>query len=288
MKPATLILVLVAAALVVAPLAGCRSTQRQNQPVAMQPTVPPAPVTYSSPAPTYVSPPVYAAPPLPPVPGSSWASGGEATGYSPDGAFPAAAPPPAAGDLASAIAEEREARVRLDQELGALQDRVRRAQQGASAAPAATGGGAGEEQAARFAQAIRTKSSGEVEQRGSVVVIRFTDAFQPGSEALKQDPRVTAALLATAEQLLQSPGAVVEVVGHSDSTPIKVTKGKWRDNVHLSQERAQTVASALAKQGVPAGRLAVNGRGSVEPLVFPERSDKDRAKNRRVEILVRF
>jgi flagellar motor protein MotB len=87
---------------------------------------------------------------------------------------------------------------------------------------------------------------------------------------------------------MRHPAAEVSVVGHSDGTPIKVTKDKWTDNVHLSRERAQTVAQALARNGVPAARMAVDGRGSVEPLVFPERTAGDRARNRRVEVHVRF
>jgi outer membrane protein OmpA-like peptidoglycan-associated protein len=48
------------------------------------------------------------------------------------------------------------------------------------------------------------------------------------------------------------------------------------------------VANALAKRGVPAGRLAVTGRGSAEPIVYPEQSSSDKARNRRVEVRVQF
>jgi len=78
------------------------------------------------------------------------------------------------------------------------------------------------------------------------------------------------------------------VVGHSDGQPLNKSKKRWGTNVNLSRERAQTVATELSKNGVPASRIGVDGRGSVEPLVFPEKTDKDRARNRRVEIHVRF
>ena len=78
------------------------------------------------------------------------------------------------------------------------------------------------------------------------------------------------------------------MVGHSDGQPLNKTKKRWGTNVNLSRERAQTVATELSKNGVPASRIGVDGRGSVEPLVYPEKTAKDRATNRRVEIHVRF
>ena len=44
------------------------------------------------------------------------------------------------------------------------------------------------------------------------------------------------------------------------------------------------MATHLSSAGV--GRIDVQGRGSSEPLVTPERSRSDQARNRRVEIVI--
>jgi flagellar motor protein MotB len=151
--------------------------------------------------------------------------------------------------------------------------------------PAAGGTGGS---AMSFAEELRTRCDAEIVQSGDTVVIRLADSFRSGSDQLKPDVKIATSLHAIADALMRNPNAQVAVVGHTDGTPIRKTKDKWTDNVHLSRARAETVAKALADQGVAAGRMSVDGRGDVEPLVYPERTSSDRARNRRVEIHVRF
>jgi flagellar motor protein MotB len=139
-------------------------------------------------------------------------------------------------------------------------------------------------EAARFAETLRARGV-SADQRGTTVVVRLTDAFRSGSENLKGDVTLAKTLQAVAEGLQVAPTARVQVVGHTDSAPIK--KSSWTDNTTLSRARAQTVARVLSENGVRS-YIDVDGRGESEPLVSPEKSAGDRAKNRRVDIQVTF
>jgi flagellar motor protein MotB len=143
---------------------------------------------------------------------------------------------------------------------------------------------AGDGEAARFAETLRTRGV-SADQRGTTVVVRLTDAFRSGSENLKGDVTLAKTLQAVAEGLQVAPTARVQVVGHTDSAPIK--KSSWTDNTTLSRARAQTVARVLSENGVRS-YIDVDGRGESEPLISPEKSAGDRAKNRRVDIQVTF
>ncbi len=311
MKVRHAILMVLALAVLAGPLVGCRSSKKRaaQQPVAVQqaPRVVRAPSTS-----TYVT----SRPPPPSAPPANWGSPDGSMAVRAPSGFPAASPSgfpgalqpatvqPVApqwtntGSATSAIVAERDSRRRIDQQIVVLEERLRETEREIARgnAPAASGppssgmstpsgGGA---QATRFASLMKAKALGDVEQDGSLVILRFSDAFQSGSEKLKKNTGLTGGLLAAANELANTPGVQIQVVGHSDGTPLKKTKKRWGTNVNLSRERAQTVATELSKHGVPASRIGVDGRGSVEPLVFPERTAKDRARNRRVEIHVRF
>lgn len=71
------------------------------------------------------------------------------------------------------------------------------------------------------------------------------------------------------------------IEGHTDTDPISKTKDKFRDNVHLSMERADAVRRYLVQQGVPESAIAVVGYGQHEP-----RDGGRKERNRRVEIVV--
>ena len=79
----------------------------------------------------------------------------------------------------------------------------------------------------------------------------------------------------------QFSGKRYYVEGHTDSDPIVKTKDKYRDNRHLSTERADSVARYLIQQGVPESSIVVVGYGQHDP-----RDPKTKARNRRVEIVV--
>jgi type VI secretion system protein ImpK len=79
------------------------------------------------------------------------------------------------------------------------------------------------------------------------------------------------------------PGKVL-VIGHTDDTKPAVS-ARLPSNYDLSKARARTVAGLLAERSGPPSRYSSEGRGDTEP-VAPNDSAGNRARNRRVEIVV--
>ncbi|WP_295854325.1 OmpA family protein [uncultured Xylophilus sp.] len=79
--------------------------------------------------------------------------------------------------------------------------------------------------------------------------------------------------------LQNNPGATVRIVGHTDST------GSDAINDPLSMDRAAATRDYLAMRGVDSRRIAIEGRGSRQPIASNDTAD-GRARNRRVEIFV--
>ena len=79
------------------------------------------------------------------------------------------------------------------------------------------------------------------------------------------------------------PGKQVDVVGHTDTDPIK--KSKWKDNWELSAQRALSVLRYLVKRGISEKDIQAVGCGESQP-VASNSTTSGKAKNRRVEIVV--
>lgn len=82
-----------------------------------------------------------------------------------------------------------------------------------------------------------------------------------------------------ATSLVNNPASNVTIIGHTDST------GTDAVNNPLSLNRAASVRDYLSARGVASNRVAIEGRGSREPLVANDTA-ANKAKNRRVEIFV--
>ncbi len=82
-----------------------------------------------------------------------------------------------------------------------------------------------------------------------------------------------------ATTLNQNPVTMVTIIGHTDST------GTDAINNPLSVNRAAATRDYLVDRGVATNRIAIDGRGSREPIADNNTVD-GRAKNRRVEIFV--
>lgn len=93
-------------------------------------------------------------------------------------------------------------------------------------------------------------------------------------------PASSATIDKVAKLLAYYDRAKIGVNGHTDST------GNESANQDLSQRRAQAVADALASGGVSSSRLTVAGFAATQP-VASNADDAGRAKNRRVEIVLR-
>ena len=72
----------------------------------------------------------------------------------------------------------------------------------------------------------------------------------------------------------------VEVQGHTDNTGVAAY------NLRLSQSRAQAVVDAIASHGVDASRMTAKGYGQEKPLV-PNTTEPNKAKNRRVQVMIK-
>ena len=102
--------------------------------------------------------------------------------------------------------------------------------------------------------------------------------FAVDSAAVRPDLRRD--LNTVASSLLKYPNSRIEVIGHTDNT------GSAAYNQDLSQRRAVSVASVLRESGVPGARIAAYGRGEDQPIAS-NLTPEGRAKNRRVEIIIR-
>lgn len=80
----------------------------------------------------------------------------------------------------------------------------------------------------------------------------------------------------------QYPGKPIDVVGHTDTDPIK--KSSWKDNWSLSAERALSVTRYLVEHGFAKDQIRAVGCGEARPIASNTTS-AGKAKNRRVEIV---
>lgn len=143
------------------------------------------------------------------------------------------------------------------------------------------------EDAYELAEALNEQISAgqvELETRGRLIIIRIREkgSFISGSAemapAYKDVMREVKAVLALKK-------GKIEVQGHTDDIPINTAR--FRSNWELSSSRAVSVAHELMSGGdVSERRFQVSGYGSALPLVAND-SAENRARNRRVEILIK-
>jgi type VI secretion system protein ImpK len=123
----------------------------------------------------------------------------------------------------------------------------------------------------------------EETDKGTLVSLIADDLFESGSATL--NPRHRDSIRKVAEALNQVPGLVL-VIGHTDDQPIRSLR--YASNVELSRARAAEVKRLLV---LPPGlnkpaRVSWMGLGSAAPKFIPPELPKNRARNRRVEILL--
>jgi type VI secretion system protein ImpK len=128
------------------------------------------------------------------------------------------------------------------------------------------------------------ESAGRVRVQEEGAVTRITllgdTLFPSGSATVNAGYGPTLKQVAAA--LDRVPGRVM-VVGHTDGQPIQSLR--FRNNFDLSRERAVSVATILQKTMVESPAIEWNGVGATKPLVSPEATPADRARNRRVEVV---
>ena len=99
-------------------------------------------------------------------------------------------------------------------------------------------------------------------------------------------PKAAQAKVREAVAAFRASGGTVKVVGHSSSRTGDMTVERHLEVIfQKSQARANAVAQALIKAGVPADRVQIEAVGDSQPI-FYESMPKGEAGNRRAEIFV--
>ena len=119
-------------------------------------------------------------------------------------------------------------------------------------------------------------------RRGQIVLALATDVlFDQGKTEIK--PEGKTALDEVAAALKGISGRRFQVSGHTDTFPIKTKE--FPSNWELSTARAVSVVKLLVGAGVKAAALSAAGYAEFDPA-GPNATDRGRAKNRRIEIVL--
>jgi len=127
----------------------------------------------------------------------------------------------------------------------------------------------------------RGVSTSTDENGADQILISSDITFRPGQATLTTGAEKT--LAEVARVLKERPFKRIVIEGHTDSDPIR--KSGWASNKALSLERARMVQGALSRSGIPNSAIAVEGRGSEDPIAA-NTSAAGKAQNRRVVITV--
>lgn len=133
-----------------------------------------------------------------------------------------------------------------------------------------------DELASRLKGALSSVAETTDSARGVVVSLSGI-LFDVGKATLKTASQISVAKLAGI--LMVFPQMNLSIEGYTDST------GSNETNMRLSMERARTVYEFLMVQGISSDRMKYQGFGPENP-VAPNDTETNRAKNRRVEVVL--
>jgi len=123
----------------------------------------------------------------------------------------------------------------------------------------------------------------DVETEGQKIIIRVREkaSFGSGRAELKEAFRP---LLDKVAKIIKGSEGQIVVAGHTDNLPIYTQR--FRSNWELSSARAVSVVhEMMLATDIPSNRFLVEGYADTRPMV-PNNSAENRAKNRRVEIIL--
>lgn len=113
--------------------------------------------------------------------------------------------------------------------------------------------------------------------KGDLVRINNINFYFNSERVMEQSMPLLDELL---DIMMNNPKLVIEIHGHICCNPNP-------NDTKLSYRRALVILKYLTKYGVEVKRLAFRGYGSNDPIYkLPEKNEKERAANRRVEILI--
>ena len=148
-----------------------------------------------------------------------------------------------------------------------------------AAAGGTTGALIGRKMDKQAAELQRNMAGAKVERVGEGIKITFDSGilFDTNSASLRSTS--VADINKLSATLKEYPDTNILVEGHTDNT------GTDAINQPLSENRAQSVATALTSDGVAGSRISTKGYGSSQPVADNE-SEAGRQANRRVEIAI--
>jgi type VI secretion system protein ImpK len=122
-----------------------------------------------------------------------------------------------------------------------------------------------------------------VDEQGARTRITVTvpDLFASGSTRVNE--RFDSLVHAIGAALVSVPGRIL-VIGHTDDQPVHSLQ--FQNNYELSQARAVAMAKLLERDVTDASRFETIGKGDSDPLYRPANLPQNRARNRRVEIVL--
>jgi len=131
-----------------------------------------------------------------------------------------------------------------------------------------------------LAGSFREAECAEVERQKDKITIRMCSRalFDFNQFNLKPDAEIVLSGIKSA-LLDQYPNSPLTVEGYTDNV------GTVPYNLKLSQDRAQSVAQWMLQQGIPGARVTPTGYGKGKPR-YPNTTEENRARNRRVEIVI--
>lgn len=119
-------------------------------------------------------------------------------------------------------------------------------------------------------------------EKGIIIALDENLLFKSGSAEI--NPESFDSLAGISKTILNEISNPIRVEGHTDNVPIR--NANFASNWELSTARAVNVLKYLADKGsVLPKRLSAVGYGKSKPL-FPNDSESNRKKNRRVEIVI--
>ena len=123
----------------------------------------------------------------------------------------------------------------------------------------------------------------EVEEDFQTITVRITGQgmFRSGSDEVQQQ---FLPLLRRIAEALNSRGNDVIIEGHSDGDPIRTVR--FPSNWHLSLARAEAVTVVMSQNIDNPGRLRSEGMADTDRIVQVEASAQDKARNRRIEVVL--
>lgn len=118
-----------------------------------------------------------------------------------------------------------------------------------------------------------------VTRQGNQIIMNMPSNITFDTDSSRVKPQFNETLISVGLVLKKFNKTLVDVYGYTDST------GSDAYNQELSQQRAVSVATVLAGQGVAQGRFYITGRGEEDPIASNS-TEAGRAQNRRVEIML--